>query len=80
MPRLTWVVCEVCKTELKVGEKDSSPKVFEILQVIDATGESFWFDKIACLRVWADKYVSPYVEVEPPQEIPPEAMLPTELN
>lgn len=79
MPRLSFVKCDICGTELKVGEKDSSPKVFEILQVLEATGESFWFDKIACLRVWANKYVSPFVETET-QKIPPEAMLPTELN
>ena len=76
MPRHSLVVCDHCKTEHKVGESDSSPAVFEILHVIDATGLDYWFDKISCLRDWAQTYVSPYAEKEksPVTEFLPEGL------
>jgi hypothetical protein len=77
MPRYSIVGCETCKKENKVGEKDSPTEVFEILHVIDSTGEDFWFCRIECLREWANKYLSPYSERE---SEPLDAILPEELN
>jgi hypothetical protein len=78
MPRFSIVRCDLekCKMELKVGEPDSSPRVFEILHVMDSTGEGdFWFCCIEHLIEWAKNYVSPYRKKE---KVPLTAMLPDE--
>ena len=78
MPRYSMVHCDCskdCKVILKVGESDSSPEVFEMLHLIDATGNDWWFANKEHLEFWLESYESPYASKE---NVPLTAMLPEE--
>lgn len=77
MPRFSIVRCDHCKAEHKVGEEDSSPLVFQILHLVDSTGNDWYYCTKKCLQEWLEKYESPYAEKE---KAPITAFLPEEIN